>query len=67
MDNKVFKREWLKSSEYPADFIPAGGKVFIGVDRGSPDGDCTVKGFYKDGEFYVQSAQAHNPELCGCA
>ena len=56
-DNKIFNKEYVKQSEYPADFIPVGGKVFIGVDEGSQDGDYTVKGFYKDGEFHVQSVE----------
>lgn len=52
----VFKKEWFKISEYPSDFIPSGAKTFIGIDHASPDGDCTVKGFYdpETGEFHIQ-------------
>ena len=52
----VFKKEWFKVSECPSDFIPFGAAVIIGVDRASPDGDCTVKGFYdpKTKEFHIQ-------------
>ncbi|WP_372809354.1 hypothetical protein [Litorivivens sp.] len=57
MKTEIFKEEWIKNSDCPADFIPAGSKVFVGIDEGSPDGDCTVKGFYKDGEFHVQSVE----------
>ena len=55
--NSFFKKEWVKPSKYPSDFIPAGAEVFIGVDQGSPDGDCTVKGFYKNGVFHVQEIE----------
>ena len=57
MCDKVFKKDWLKTSEYPKDFIPRGGEIFIGVDPASQDGDCTVKGFYKDGVFHVQEVE----------
>ena len=45
----------LKTSPYPSDFIPKGGKPFFFVaDPGAPGGDCYVKGFHKDGEIHVQ-------------
>ena len=52
--------EWYKlwssiQSPYPSDFIPKDGEVFVGVDMGSPDGDYTVKGFFKDGAWHIQS------------
>ena len=53
----VFKKEWLHESEYPSNFIPADCEVFIGVDYASPDKDCTVRGFYKDGEFHIQEVE----------
>lgn len=57
MSNEVFKKEQVKISDYPADFIPKDAKLIIGIDEGSPDGDCTVKGFYKDGEYHIQSVE----------
>lgn len=48
------------NSACPADFIPNGASLLIGVDEGSPDGDCTVKGFYKDGECHIQSVEYRN-------
>lgn len=58
------RKELIKTSDYPEDFIPAGGKIIIGVDLASKDGDCTVKGFYdpKMGEYHIQEV-AHNTEL----
>lgn len=57
MSNEIFKKEQIKPSDYPADFIPKGAKLLIGVDKASPDGECTVKGFYKDGEYHIQSVE----------
>jgi hypothetical protein len=65
--DEVFRKEWIKTSEYPGDFVPKGAEIFIGVDQGSPDGDYTAKGFYdpKTGEFHVQevtpNAQVNAP------
>lgn len=58
----VFKKEWFKASDCPRDFIPAGAEIFVGVDRGSPDGDYTVKGFYdpKTGELHIQEFSGPN-------
>lgn len=58
---QMFKKEWIKTSDYPSDFIPAGAKVFVGVDYGSPDGDYTVKGFYdpKTGEIHIQGRKRY--------
>ena len=52
----------LPVSEYPADFVPAGATVLIGIDEGSPDGDCTVRGFYKDGEYHIQDVEYTEPK-----
>ena len=51
-----FKDLRIKTSQYPRDFIPKGAEIFVGIDHGSPDGDCTVKGFYdpQTGEFHIQ-------------
>ena len=57
VERVVMCREWFKPSEYPADFVPKGGNVFIGVDHAKDGSDCTVKGFYKDGEYHVQSVE----------
>ncbi len=57
MSNDTFKKEWVKPSDFPADFIPNRAKLITGIDEGSPDGDCTVKGFYKDGEYHIQSVE----------
>ena len=55
-----FDPSWIKTSEYPADFVPSGAVV---IDQASEDGDCTVavKGFYdpKTGEFHIQEVM-HN-------
>jgi len=29
----MFKKEWLKPSDYPRNFIPNGAQIFIGVDH----------------------------------
>jgi hypothetical protein len=50
----MFKKESIKSSEYPSDFIPFGAIAFVSTDEGSPDGDCTIKGFYFDGVLHLQ-------------
>lgn len=54
--DQVFDKKSLRKSEYPSDFIPAGAELFIGFDRGSDDGDYTVKVFYdpKTGETHIQ-------------
>jgi len=54
-----FGYELLKPSKYPPNFIPRGATPVIGIDQGSPDGDCTCRGFYKDGVFHVQEVK-HN-------
>lgn len=53
---KPFNKDWFKISEYPSNLVPKGAKIIIGVDPASPDGDCTVRGFYdpKTGELHVQ-------------
>ena len=55
-NDKMFCEEWFKTSEYPADFIPKGAAIFVGVDLGSPDGDCTAKVFYdpETGEYHTR-------------
>ena len=57
MSDGIFKKEWIKPSDYPDNYIPAGARTFIGVDPASQDGECTVKGFYKDGEYHIQSVE----------
>ena len=57
VERVVMCREWFKKSEYPADFVPNGGNVFIGVDLAKDGSECTVKGFYKDGEYHIQSVE----------
>ena len=56
---------WIKTSDYPADFLPAGS---IAIDQASEDGDytCTVKGFYDPatGEYHIQEV-VHNAEITG--
>ena len=54
MSDKNYFDTKIIQSDYSADFIPAQGKLIIGTDIGSPSGDCTVKGFYKDGIYHVQ-------------
>ena len=50
-----FDMSKLKTSPYPADFVPKDSEPFVfGVDSGAPGGDCCVRGFYKDGEIHVQ-------------
>jgi len=57
MDNFI-DPSWIKTSDCPADFLPAGTIV---IDQADENGDCTVKGFYdpKTGEFHVQEV-VHN-------
>ena len=52
---------WIKTSEYPPNFLPAGSIV---IDQTSEDGDCTVKGFYdpKTGEYHIQEV-VHNGQV----
>jgi hypothetical protein len=57
VERVVMCQEWFKQSEYRADFIPEVGTVLIGVDRAKDGSGCTVKGFYKDGEYHVQSVE----------
>ena len=52
--NQFFDMTMLKVSEYPANFIPAGGRIVVGVDPAKPGSDCSVTGFYKDGVLHVQ-------------
>ncbi len=49
----------ILTSPYPPEFIPAGATPIVSVDVGSPDGDCTIRGFYKDGELHVQAVEYH--------
>jgi len=57
VDGVVMRREWFNQSEYPADFVPNDGAVFVGVDRAKDGSTCTAKGFYKDGVYHVQSVE----------
>ena len=59
--NEFFDKDMIKISEYPADFIPNGCKVFVGFDTASPNGDCTVKGFYSPitGEIHIQEIDSN--------
>ena len=50
----MFSEIKIPRSEYPRDFIPNGAKVFIGMDPGSKDESCTVKGFCLDGVYHIQ-------------
>jgi len=59
----MFKDINIPISQYPFNYIPAGAKILIGIDEGSSDGDCTVKGFYKDGEYHIQEIVNHNNEV----
>ena len=49
---------WIKISDYPPDFLPAGT---IAIDQASEDGDCAVKGFYNPNtnEYHIQEV-THN-------
>lgn len=45
-------------SEYPADFIPKDGRIFVGVDYAAEGSDCTVKGFRdKNGVIHIQEVE----------
>jgi len=57
----MFKKEWIKASDYPENFVPNQARIFVGVDMGSSDGDYTVKGFYDPatGEFHIQECGAN--------
>ena len=54
MSDKNYFDTKLIQSEYPADFIPAEGKLIICVDQASSDRDSTVRGFYKEGFYHIQ-------------
>lgn len=58
-----FDPSWIKTSDYPKNFLPAGSIV---IDQASENGDCTVKGFYdtKTGEYHIQEV-VHNGEVKG--
>lgn len=51
---ELFNKEWLKESEYPANFIPKDARICIGIDYAVDGGDCTCKGFWLNGEFHLQ-------------
>lgn len=61
----VFDGSKIKVSDCPADFVPAGTEVVVGIDY-SKDGDCAVNGFYdlKTGEYHIQEV-LHNAALSG--
>ncbi len=63
MTDSFIDPSWIKTSDYPTDFLPAGS---IAIDQASENGDCTVKGFYdpKTGEYHIQEV-VHNVELTG--
>ena len=54
---------WIKISDYPANFLPAGT---IAIDQASEKGDFTVKGFYdpNTGEYHIQEV-VHNAKING--
>ena len=56
----IFDSSKIKMSDCPADFIPAGAEIIIGVDM-ARDSDTTVKGFYDPatGEYHIQEV-VHN-------
>ena len=66
------KKSWFESTplnkkDWPKDYIPKGAKTFTGFDMGSPDGGCTVRGYYIDGVLYVQDVEHHiNEEQRKC-
>ncbi len=54
-EDSFFKGIDIPVSEYPSNFIPAGGKTFVVVDPAAEVGQSfEVKGFWKDGEFHIQ-------------
>lgn len=55
-----FDQDWIKTSGWPANIIPAG---VIAIDQTSEDGDCTVKGFYDQatGDFHIQEVLYNRP------
>ncbi len=61
-------QSWIKTSEYPPNFLPAGS---IAIDQSSENGDCAVKGFYDPatGEYHIQevvhNALAQADAACG--
>jgi len=56
---------WIKTSEYPPNFLPAGSIAF---NQTSEDGDCTVKGFYdpKTDQSHIQEV-VHNARVNSAA
>jgi hypothetical protein len=55
MSSDIFKQEWIKRSAYPVGFIPQGASLFTGTDKGLAGVGYIVRGFYKEGEYHIQS------------
>ena len=64
-ENSFFDLTKIKTSEFPANFIPAGAKEFVFEDK-SEGGICTIKGFYDPttGEQHIQE-MVHNVKVRG--
>jgi hypothetical protein len=52
----VFNISLLQISDCPANFIPAGATITLGVDLAADGTEYTVKGFYepKTGHYHIQ-------------
>lgn len=56
-DTQFFKPKDIPVDTGPANFIPAGGTPFIGIDYGSKDYSAAVKGYMKDGIITIQEVE----------
>ena len=60
--DSFISKDMIKTSPYPKDFIPEGAVPIVNYDPACEDGDCTVKGFYKDGKYHIQEVIYRKPD-----
>ena len=55
---EFIKKEWVKTSEFPQDFIPSDG---VACRQSDENNECTIKGFYdrKTGVTHIQEIEHH--------
>ncbi len=57
MRNRFFKDIKPRVSNFPPDFIPKDAKPFTRWDPAAKGKDCTVRGFFLNGEVHIQSVE----------
>jgi len=59
-----FKKEYLKYSEYPSNFIPSAATPFVFVDKAQGRDRCVeIKGFKdENGKFHIQEVKDNEIE-----